>query len=179
MNIYCGNNALHDDIVINGKVIGNRYQCLRKGIGSGLNMPLDISYAGEYVPIDDTKIYCGNQDILPEGYNRLGNNPQCLQKGVAIGKRTKALRGGTTISFLKDNIFILFYIVVEILFFIIMYYIKPSFLTKVIYDQSNNTPTPTIVIDWTKFIFFFISISLVLYLIFIVYRKNIWIRIKG
>jgi len=89
--IYCGNNY-RDQSLINGeKQLGTLYSCLRKGIGTGLNMPIDPAFAGDYEPIDTTRIYCGNSEILPEGYDRMGNLHHCLQKGVGVGKRIRAL----------------------------------------------------------------------------------------
>ena len=31
------------------------------------------------------KIYCGDQKIIPDGYDRRGTRFRCLQKGVGIG----------------------------------------------------------------------------------------------
>lgn len=88
--MYCGNNLANKQLV-NGQVqIGTRYSCMRKGIGQGLNMAFDNSYLGDYVPIDDTRIYCGNNDILPNGYDKFGNLTECLRKGVGIGISQKA-----------------------------------------------------------------------------------------
>ena len=39
--IYCGNNAKSVDILSGNKIIGTRYACMRKGIGKGLNLPVD------------------------------------------------------------------------------------------------------------------------------------------
>lgn len=89
-DIYCGNNRLHPDVVSGRKNIGTRYGCLRKGIGAGLSLPADPSYLGPYQPIDNTRIYCGNQRRTPENYNRLGSISECLRKGVGIGKILKA-----------------------------------------------------------------------------------------
>ena len=86
LQIYCGNNGMDSDLR-NGRVrLGTRYACMRKGIGVGLNLPYDPRYLGEYMPIDKSVIYCGNKTRLPEGYDRFGSLPNCLQKGVSIGK---------------------------------------------------------------------------------------------
>ena len=90
--MYCGNNARDERLVAGDLVLGTRYRCMRKGVGVGLNMDTDPSYRGEYEPIDETRIYCGNAEQLPEGYDRYGSLTACLQKGVAIGKRIKATR---------------------------------------------------------------------------------------
>ena len=90
--MYCGNNARDERLVAGDLVLGTRHGCMRKGVGVGLNMDTDPSYRGEYEPIDETRIYCGNAEQLPEGYDRYGSLTACLQKGVAIGKRIKATR---------------------------------------------------------------------------------------
>lgn len=56
--MYCGNNR-NSKQVKNGNKIGSRYECLKKGIGVGMNLPLDLDYLDEYIPIDSRKIYCG------------------------------------------------------------------------------------------------------------------------
>lgn len=90
--LYCGNNRLNPDVVAGRKRIGDRYSCLKKGIGVGVNLPYDPTYNLPYEPIDQTIIYCG-RGRLPAGYTRPGNNPQCLMKGVAVGKKIRARRG--------------------------------------------------------------------------------------
>lgn len=89
---YCGNNSLHPDLVYGRKKLGTLYECLQIGIGVGLNSPIDDSYALPYSPIDKTNIYCGKKRGLPDGYTRRGSSPDCLRKGVGIGKRMKALK---------------------------------------------------------------------------------------
>ena len=88
--MYCGNNRLSPQIVIDGDRIGTRYECLKKGIGIGKNLPFDPAYAVGYKPIDKTKIYCGKKKRKPAGYDRMGSPPACLQIGVGIGKRIRA-----------------------------------------------------------------------------------------
>lgn len=90
--MYCGNNKKAKDILVDGKVKGTRYKCFRKGVGVGLNSPYSYRYTSLYAPIDERKIYCGKKNKLPAGYDYLGNAPQCLQKGVSIGKKLKASR---------------------------------------------------------------------------------------
>jgi hypothetical protein len=65
---------------------------MRKGVGIGLNMPVDKKYGKEYAPIDSRKIYCGNKKKLPRGYAYLGNGTMCMQKGVGVGKLIKSKR---------------------------------------------------------------------------------------
>lgn len=88
--MYCGNNRKHKDVLSGEKKIGSRYDCFRKGVGIGLNLPLDPDYDGEYEPIDKRKIYCGKNKKLPPGYSYLGNPSICLRKGVGVGKKKKA-----------------------------------------------------------------------------------------
>jgi hypothetical protein len=87
---YCGNNRANLDLVSGKSVLGTRYKCMRKGIGMGLYLPYDAQFGNHYEPIDNTKVYCGNSDDLPIGYDRMGNLPNCLQKGVGVGKLQKA-----------------------------------------------------------------------------------------
>ena len=89
--IYCGNNALHPDLVSGRAVIGSKHRCLKKGFGAGYYSPVDLNFLNEYQPIDNRKVYCGNKENVPEGYDRHGNSPSCFQKGFASGKRKKAM----------------------------------------------------------------------------------------
>jgi hypothetical protein len=83
---YCGNNRI-------GHVnLGTRYECFKRGVGIGLHLPYDPSYALGYVPIDTRKIYCGIALRLPRHYHIMGNSTMCLQKGVGVGKSIKARR---------------------------------------------------------------------------------------
>jgi len=91
---YCGNNALFPDLLNGNKQLGTRYQCFKKGLGKGLNLPVDPNYNGPYNPIDPARVYCGNQNALPAGYDRMGNLSECLRKGIGVGKRQRALGGG-------------------------------------------------------------------------------------
>jgi hypothetical protein len=160
-DIYCGNNALHPDIVNGVKVLGSRYQCLRKGIGTGINLPVDPDYGLPYEPIDNRKIYCGNQNVLPVGYDILGNAPQCLQKGIGIGKVQKAqgdvddieLDNGIKIKKNKNINLILLFIFLFI--FILLYTIKPKFICK---KEEKNIKK----IDWKKFMLFYFLINILI-----------------
>lgn len=88
--MYCGNNGMYPGLRDGSLTLGTRYKCLRRGIGIGLNLPVDPTYRNEYLPIDKTKIYCGNERTLPSGYDMFGNLPQCQSKGVSVGKKIKA-----------------------------------------------------------------------------------------
>lgn len=83
--IYCGNNRLYKPLVNGDVVMGTRYECFKKGVGIGKNMEPD-DFDVDYAPIYNPKIFCGNGNTLPEGYNRLGQPYECLQKGVGVGK---------------------------------------------------------------------------------------------
>ena len=87
--IYCGNNSSNSDILSGKLSIGTRYTCMRKGIGKGIRMRVDKNYLDKYTPIDKRRIYCGTSKRLPDDYDSLGNLPQCLQKGIGIGKKLK------------------------------------------------------------------------------------------
>ena len=87
MSIYCGNNALYPSLLSGGSKLGTRHECLKKGIGVGINLPVDDTYE-KYKPIDKTKKYCGNKK-LPVGYDRYATLLECLQTGVGIGKKIK------------------------------------------------------------------------------------------
>jgi hypothetical protein len=84
--IYCGNNALYPALVSGESKLGTRYGCLKKGVGIGMRLPAE---SFPYEPIDKTKKYCGNKNVLPLGYDRFGNLPECVVVGVGIGKKIK------------------------------------------------------------------------------------------
>jgi hypothetical protein len=88
--MYCGNNRRDRSVVEGKKVIGTRYKCFRQGIGVGLNLPYDPNYNQEYEPIDGRRIYCGQEEKLPAGYDMMGSNHTCLQHGVGVGRKIKA-----------------------------------------------------------------------------------------
>jgi hypothetical protein len=95
--IYCGNNRRHASLRDGTAVIGTRNQCLRKGFGVGFHvLPYDPEYARRFVPIDERKIYCGDQKELPAGYDLVGSNGMCYSKGIGAGraKRARQVRGG-------------------------------------------------------------------------------------
>ena len=89
--IYCGNNRLDTDVVNGNAIIGTRNRCFRIGFGRGYHQPVDPNYNFNYDPIDDRRIFCGNGDNIPQGYDRLGNLPHCLLKGYGVGRRERHL----------------------------------------------------------------------------------------
>lgn len=157
----CTNNRLDSDLVAGRVRLGTRYSCLQKGIGTALHLPVDLKYLGPYEPIDDRRIYCGNNDVLPDGYDRFGNLPQCLQVGIGLGKRQKALDGvGNNVNVNVNNVNVILtfftgkikYILIFILMiivFISIFFSKPSVVMGI---NSNKEK----IIDWKKFIIFYL-----------------------
>lgn len=85
--IYCGNNKNNPKLLNGEQIPGTRYQCFKKGVGIGKNMPPsidDTDYSPLYVK---EKIFCGNGNTVPQGYDKLGIPSECLQKGVGVGKK--------------------------------------------------------------------------------------------
>jgi hypothetical protein len=91
--LYCGNNARDEGLRNGSKILGTRYQCLKKGIGRGLNEPI-FSYSNEYEPIEQVKVFCGNGITLPRDKDRFGTRDECLRKGFAVGQKQKYTRDG-------------------------------------------------------------------------------------
>ena len=168
-DIYCGNNSRDTRLLSGEQVLGTRYRCLKKGIGKGLHLPIDPNYTGEYLPIDNRKIYCGNQNTLPNGYDSMGNLPQCLQKGVGIGK-LKAYDGYSPPNFndgysprigYSSYKFILLYVILSIIILLSLCTIKPYFIMKK--DTNNNKS-----IDFLLLFRYFIVIITMLAIIMII-----------
>lgn len=159
--IYCGNSLNFDGLLTGTHVIGSNYQCLRKGIGIGSHIPYDASYAGGYAPIDDRRFYCGNTAVPPVagGYFAVGSPSKCLQVGVGVGKaRVAALGPPFGMNFVRYYLpFVLFFVISGGLF-VILYFTKPNFMTKK--DDKNSD-----VIDWSKFIPYYLLSCLILAII--------------
>jgi hypothetical protein len=156
--IYCGNNSQYPGLIDGTYTLGTRYACLKKGFGRGYHMPYDKNFTGNYDPIDKRKIWCGNSDVTPDGYNSVGSLSQCLQKGVGCGKRVRAKKG---YSFNKFKILI--YIILFLIsagFFCYLYFYKPNIVTTKGNDNIEH-------IDWVKFLSFYIPIVLTINLLFI------------
>ena len=174
--MYCGNNRLNSSL-LNGTVrLGTRYDCLKKRIMTGLNLPYDPEYSYDYEPIDDTKIYCGNNDQLPENYDIFGNLPACLRKGVGIGKKQKADNGNTYDNGEKNrnirvnyNLFFFIFILIKFIIDILLIYFKPGFVLK---DKKTKK------INYTKVILIsLISSSILIIIIFFIYKFNLKINV--
>lgn len=148
MAFYCGSNRLNPQLIGNGgnKTIGTRNDCLRKGIGVGLHMPVDLNYNNPYQPIDNRRFYCGNGN-LPNGYDANGTLQQCFATGVGVGRRQLAQRanGGAVVQLVPPLvapvplvaplvpisnwiIYAFVYIVINAIFIVTMIYAKPKFI---------------------------------------------------
>ena len=89
--VYCGNNAKSKKLTEEKFKIGKPYQCLRKGIGVGLNLPLNIDMVGPYKPIRKRSFFCGKKsNIDKDKYDRMGDPTECLRAGIVIGQKKKA-----------------------------------------------------------------------------------------
>lgn len=163
-NIYCGSNRLNPQLIANGgtKNIGTRHQCLRKGIGQGLNMPFDQSYNDPYQPIDPRQFYCGDSVVLPVGYDANGTINQCLSKGIGIGRHRLAQRVIANGSIWKKCIkFIPFigFLILHAIFIVTIIYTKPSFFTKEVKEVKEVKGEREI--DWATFSPYIVIFSLV------------------
>lgn len=74
--MYCGNNLLRNDH-------GTRYSCMRKGIYLGKESNSFEMYISN---VEKDKVYCGTKTYVPNGYNRMGNLAECIQKGYGLGR---------------------------------------------------------------------------------------------
>ena len=87
--MYCGNNAKDPGLLSGQKVLGTSYECFRRGVGVGKNLPraeLEVDYEA----IHKNRIFCGKK-FGPERegkYDRMGTPSECLRKGV-IGNITR------------------------------------------------------------------------------------------
>ena len=162
--MYCGNNALNP-IVTSGQIaLGTRYGCLRKGIGRGMNMPYDPDYLQPYAPIDQTVIYCGNGNNLPNNYDRHGNLPECLQKGVGIGKKRRAEQGPGPRIFRRYILPTIIWVILTTGLFCWLYFAKPVLVV----DEEEGKDKK---INWTKFgMFFGLSTTIVAIILLVVWR---------
>ena len=154
MPITCTNNRLDPELVAGITRLGTKYECLRKGIFVGLNLPLDPNYSGIYESIDRRKIYCGNKIELPRGYDRFGNTSSCLQVGVGLGKSIKA-RNASFINIYINQILFTIHLLLSILTFLLLYYLKPKVIISK--DINNND-----IIDWKKFLLLYFSIVIII-----------------
>lgn len=181
--IYCGNNKLDP----RAKNAGTPRQCFKKGFGNGYhNAKPDPSFAGPYKPLMPNKLYCGARPPRGKVRATLG---QCSQLGWGAGMRKRVsemseddlksgftgLYGGkkpTTKSTTPNSHmyvigWVVFNILIAIIMFPILYYLKPSYVTK-LDDKGNRT------IVWSRFFVVYISL-LVLINMGLFLRINPWI----
>jgi len=137
--MYCGNNFLDSKLLAGTATVGTRYKCLKKGIGVGLNMPFDPTFLDGYLPIDDSKSYCGNSEVLPDGYDYHGSLPHCLQKGVGTGRRLRAERGDG-VGQQRTQMKFLVYIFLFVLSFSIMLTGILLSKSKYFFDEKTKKP---------------------------------------
>jgi hypothetical protein len=167
---YCGNNANFQGLITGTHIVGTNYQCLRKGIGVGKNLPYDESFSGNYTPIDPRTFYCGNSDVIPNnmGYFAVGWPAKCLQTGIGIGKARKAVQKPPFgMNFIRYYLPYLLFIIIVSIIFVIFYFIKPKFLTKQDpYDQNKRN------IDFDKLIPYMIISALVVGILLYCFWKN-------
>ena len=163
MPTYCGNNMNDYRLVTGTHTLGTNYQCLRKGIAVGRNLPYDATYTQPYTPVDNRKFYCGNSVIPPVdgGYFAVGSPSKCLQNGVGIGKIQRAAMGQSAMQYFIRYIlpYLIFFIITGGIF-IIFYFIKPQFLVK----KDINKPSQFI-IDWSKFIPYYLTVCIIIAII--------------
>jgi hypothetical protein len=156
MSIYCGNNLNDQKLVSGTHILGTNYQCLRKGIGVGKNLPYDSSYAVPHNPVDGRRFYCGNAVVPPPGYFGVGSPSKCLSIGIGIGKAQRVAMGPPAFMYFIRYIlpYILFFILSGLIF-VIIYFVKPKVFVKKNIQNKD-------VIDWSKFIPYFVIICLLI-----------------
>ena len=132
MPFYCGNNGNSPLLVANGgnRTLGSRHDCLRQGIGVGLNMPLDPSYLNPYNPINNTRYYCGNAAALPAGYDANGTLNMCHGIGIGVGRRKRALAAPLAGGAAPLALYLICFVLMISIFVITMLYKKPTFIKK-------------------------------------------------
>jgi hypothetical protein len=145
MEIYCGNNALDSDLVSGKKRGGTPYECFRKGVGMGKNLP---SQKGEYKKLYDSRIFCGKVLKDTDKYSRMGFPYECLQKGIGVGKSLSKIEynnftSDTPILFSKAKflaifivIFAIFFAIFFVIAFVLLWFLKPKLVKK---NDKRNT----------------------------------------
>lgn len=167
---YCGNNAQDPNLLAGQIQLGTLRTCLQKGVGKGRRLPYDSKYTGGYLPIDPRKIYCGDANVVPLGYDRQGSLAQCLQKGIGIGKRQRALQGRPPfLTFVRYISPIVLWVILSSSLFTILILSRPDIIISI--DKNNKK-----YIDWNKFFFLFTPmcafIGVVIFLVWKLYVLN-------
>jgi hypothetical protein len=136
---YCGNNLSFPGLISGTHTLGTNYQCMKRGIGVGSNLPYDTSFAGGYVPVDPRKFYCGNAVALPVagGHFAVGSPSKCMQIGVGVGKAQRAGKGAPWgMTFFRYYLPYILFILIAGGIFTLLYFVKPKFIIKK--DSVNN-----------------------------------------
>lgn len=168
MKMYCGNNLSFQGILNGTHYLGTKNKCLKRGVGVGKNLPFDENYNNEYEPVDNRKYYCGNKEITPPNYFAEGSPSICHRIGVGVGKAIRSQEPPP--NFMYFNRYILPYLLFGLgclIIFLILYNSKPNFVSK------NDEIKKEIIIDWSKFIPYFILFSLIFGLFF----KFFWYKV--
>jgi hypothetical protein len=181
--IYCGNNSLDSSLTNNTSILGTRYKCMKRGIGVGMNLKYDPKYNQEYDPIDTTRIYCGDKNELPEGYDRFGSLPRCLQKGVGVGKiitakkvqKSNKLKKQGKYKFIGINMthnksVYIYAILLAISIFIVMYIKKPSYVVKLKDDKLT--------IDWKRFFLLYTLFCVIIFIVMFLFFNILKLKLE-
>lgn len=177
MSIYCGNNRNNKNIISGEKKIGTRYSCLKSGFGLGYyKIPIN-SYENKYVPIDTTKIYCGNSAELPPNYDRFGTLRECHSKGVGIGLLKKYNENEyehIDFSFKNDRKYILeiflCWVFTSVIIGVMLYFKKPKFILNSNINSNINSKKN---INYILLILYSIFISSLITTIIYVSKYNV------
>lgn len=151
MNIYCGNNELHPDLVSGEKIPGTRSECLQKGRRIGFSQAVDPNYSGEYRPLYEyPKIWCDETNPTPDDHI-LGNLPMCLQRGIGQAKAIKS-RGGFKDMIKKLSVGKILIVVLTLGIIVAVGMIKPKIIC---YKDDNDNYQ----LDTLKYILFCVVIT--------------------
>jgi hypothetical protein len=130
-------------------------------------MPCDPEYGGgQYVPVDEFKIYCGNELNLPVGYDKMGSPSECLRKGIGIGKQQVAENGCPSRRF---YLFWLIFIVLVIPPTVVLILKPPKFFKVERYKDGVIVEN----IDFSKLVIYLLAIYLIIFMLI----KIVWTRI--
>jgi hypothetical protein len=163
---YCGNNGNFPGLINGTHVIGTNYECLRKGVYVGSHLPYDDVYSQPYNPIDNRRIYCGNNVNLPPNYFAIGSPSKCLQVGVGIGKVQRANMGPPAFMyFIRYVLPYLLFVVLSGVIFIILYFTKLKFVSK--YDEKSKKE----VINWSTFVPYYMLFCVIILIMIIIIWK--------
>ncbi len=91
-NLYCGNNALSPQLAAQGgrQQLGTPTQCFRKGYAAALHQDISdldaflATWTGPYRPHVAQRLYYGDSQVAPPGYDSRATLPQALQRGFGM-----------------------------------------------------------------------------------------------